>query len=34
VAPALRKIFLAREAKPVAVEEEAAVAAVHDAGAR
>jgi cobalt-zinc-cadmium resistance protein CzcA len=33
VAPALRKIFLSREAKPVALEEEAAVDAVHDAGA-
>jgi cobalt-zinc-cadmium resistance protein CzcA len=30
VAPALRKIFLSREAKAVAIEE--SVAAAHDAG--
>lgn len=33
VAPALRKIFLSREARPFAVEEESGAAAVHDAGA-
>lgn len=32
VAPALRKIFLSREAEPVAIEEESAAAAFHDAG--
>lgn len=33
VAPALRKIFLSREARPFAVEEKSGAAAVHDAGA-